>query len=272
MTHGMGRPSGGSPSSALGGSGSWPRARRKRPAVPTGEAMLAPPTADLLIPSVPPPGSANRTALPLAATLLILGLAYWCVDIVSPALPVVRESLGLNATAGWLGDVRLLRRPPAGEPPGRPAGRPGRTEDHGHGRRRRAGRGLDAGGDGRGRGAALASSGAPRLRGGAAGDRRVAVGAAGAPGRRCGDDRVQRLGRRRRQLRALRKRGADEPLRLAGCFLVQLLPWFGDAGGGALGASGSGAQTVRWMPRSTSQCSRRQAGPQRCSVRWPRIS
>jgi MFS family permease len=66
------------------------------------EAMLAPPTADLLIPSVPPPGSANRTALPLAATLLILGLAYWCVDIVSPALPVVRESLGLNATAAGL--------------------------------------------------------------------------------------------------------------------------------------------------------------------------
>ena len=65
------------------------------------EAMLAPPTADLLIPSVPT-GSANRTALPLAATLLILGLAYWCVDIVSPALPVVRESLGLNATAAGL--------------------------------------------------------------------------------------------------------------------------------------------------------------------------
>ncbi|HYO30003.1 MAG TPA: MFS transporter, partial [Thermomicrobiales bacterium] len=48
------------------------------------------------------PVAANRTALPLAATLLILGFAYWCVDIVSPTLPAIRESLRLNATGAGL--------------------------------------------------------------------------------------------------------------------------------------------------------------------------
>ena len=47
----------------------------------------------------PPRGDPERTALPLVATLLILGLAYWCVDIVSPALPAIRASLDLSATA-----------------------------------------------------------------------------------------------------------------------------------------------------------------------------
>jgi len=48
------------------------------------------------------PATTSRTALPLVATLLILGLAFWCVDIVSPTLPLIRESLGLNATAAGL--------------------------------------------------------------------------------------------------------------------------------------------------------------------------
>src|SRR5689334_7351050 len=37
-------------------------------------------------------------ALPLALTLAILALTYWCVDTVSPALPVMRDDLGLTAT------------------------------------------------------------------------------------------------------------------------------------------------------------------------------
>lgn len=45
---------------------------------------------------------AARPALPLAAALIILGLAYWSVDIVSPALPVIRVSLDLNATIAGL--------------------------------------------------------------------------------------------------------------------------------------------------------------------------
>ena len=65
------------------------------------EAMSAEPVA---VPAAPPPrlGTTTRTALPLAATLLILGLAYWCVDTVSPALPAVRASLGLTATSAGL--------------------------------------------------------------------------------------------------------------------------------------------------------------------------
>jgi MFS family permease len=41
-------------------------------------------------------------ALSLPVTLLVLGLAYWCVDTTSPALPVIRDSLALSATGAGL--------------------------------------------------------------------------------------------------------------------------------------------------------------------------
>jgi len=45
---------------------------------------------------------APPAALPLWISLAILFFAYWCVDIVSPALPVIQESLGLSATGAGL--------------------------------------------------------------------------------------------------------------------------------------------------------------------------
>ena len=41
-------------------------------------------------------------ALPLRISLAILFFSYWCVDIVSPALPAIRESLALSATGAGL--------------------------------------------------------------------------------------------------------------------------------------------------------------------------
>lgn len=57
-------------------------------------------------------------ALPLSASLVVLFFAYWCVDIVSPAIPTIRESLALSATgAGLIFSVffggRLLTNLPA---------------------------------------------------------------------------------------------------------------------------------------------------------------
>jgi MFS family permease len=40
--------------------------------------------------------------LPFAVSLLVLFFAYWCVDIVSPALPTIKESLSLSATGAGL--------------------------------------------------------------------------------------------------------------------------------------------------------------------------
>jgi MFS family permease len=45
---------------------------------------------------------ATAAALPLWISLAILFFAYWCVDIVSPALPAIQESLGLSATGAGL--------------------------------------------------------------------------------------------------------------------------------------------------------------------------
>src|SRR5215212_5297533 len=42
------------------------------------------------------------SALPQRISLVILLFAYWCVDIVSPALPDIQESLGLSATGAGL--------------------------------------------------------------------------------------------------------------------------------------------------------------------------
>lgn len=41
-------------------------------------------------------------ALPLAVAVLTLFFAYWCVDFVSPAVPTIRDSLGLSATSAGL--------------------------------------------------------------------------------------------------------------------------------------------------------------------------
>jgi MFS family permease len=41
-------------------------------------------------------------ALSLPAALIILGLAYWCVDTTSPALPVIRDDLAISATGAGL--------------------------------------------------------------------------------------------------------------------------------------------------------------------------
>src|SRR6185295_10863346 len=45
---------------------------------------------------------ARVAALPLPISLLVLCFAYWCVDIVSPALPTIQESLALSATGAGL--------------------------------------------------------------------------------------------------------------------------------------------------------------------------
>src|SRR5215217_1821232 len=45
---------------------------------------------------------APTSALPHRISLAILFFAYWCVDIVSPALPNIQESLALSATSAGL--------------------------------------------------------------------------------------------------------------------------------------------------------------------------
>ena len=61
---------------------------------------------------------ASAGALPLRISLAVLFFSYWCVDIVSPALPAIQESLALSATgAGLVFSVffagRLLTNLPA---------------------------------------------------------------------------------------------------------------------------------------------------------------
>jgi len=47
-------------------------------------------------------GTTTSPALPQHISLAILFFAYWCVDIVSPALPAIQESLELSATGAGL--------------------------------------------------------------------------------------------------------------------------------------------------------------------------
>ena len=49
-----------------------------------------------------PSASRPRLALPLPLALVTLALTYWCVDIVSPALPAVQRSLALSGTGAGL--------------------------------------------------------------------------------------------------------------------------------------------------------------------------
>lgn len=44
----------------------------------------------------------SASALPLPIALLILFFAYWCVDIVSPSVPTIQDSLDLSATGAGL--------------------------------------------------------------------------------------------------------------------------------------------------------------------------
>src|SRR5215210_4337454 len=44
----------------------------------------------------------DSSSLPQVISLAILLFAYWCVDIVSPALPAIQESLALSATGAGL--------------------------------------------------------------------------------------------------------------------------------------------------------------------------
>jgi MFS family permease len=59
------------------------------------EVLTAPATG-------PAATSASAVALPLRISLVILFFTYWCVDIVSPALPAIQESLALSATGTGL--------------------------------------------------------------------------------------------------------------------------------------------------------------------------
>ena len=46
--------------------------------------------------------SSSSVALPLPIALAVLVFTYWCVDIVSPALPAIQETLALSATGAGL--------------------------------------------------------------------------------------------------------------------------------------------------------------------------
>jgi MFS family permease len=48
------------------------------------------------------PATGSPSALPQRISLAILFFAYWCVDIVSPALPAIQDSLALSATGAGL--------------------------------------------------------------------------------------------------------------------------------------------------------------------------
>ena len=52
--------------------------------------------------SVPAERQFTPASLPFAFSLAILFFAYWCVDIVSPALPAIQASLALSATSAGL--------------------------------------------------------------------------------------------------------------------------------------------------------------------------
>lgn len=63
-------------------------------AVEQGTASAVPDTRALLRP--------GDVALPLAVSIAIVFLTYWCVDIVSPALPTIQKTLALSATGAGL--------------------------------------------------------------------------------------------------------------------------------------------------------------------------
>lgn len=65
----------------------------------TAEGVPSPPVVHAA-PERPGPG--RHAALPLPLALLTLGLTYWCVDIVAPALPQIRDALALSGTGAGL--------------------------------------------------------------------------------------------------------------------------------------------------------------------------
>ena len=63
-------------------------------AVEQGSVVAAPGTSALT--------SKSDAALPLAVSIAIVFFTYWCVDIVSPALPTIQKTLALSATGAGL--------------------------------------------------------------------------------------------------------------------------------------------------------------------------
>ncbi len=64
--------------------------------------VTEPSNRDLPAPPSPPPSPVPPVALPLGVAMLTLVLTYWCVDIVSPALPDIQRSLALSGTGAGL--------------------------------------------------------------------------------------------------------------------------------------------------------------------------
>ncbi|MCC6313717.1 MAG: MFS transporter [Thermomicrobiales bacterium] len=70
--------------------------------MPTAHATRAEPTATEDAGPARHLAPHPATALPLTAALIVLALSYWTVDIVSPALPAISDSLGVSATGAGL--------------------------------------------------------------------------------------------------------------------------------------------------------------------------
>ena len=69
----------------------------------TDSAVPVPAEGALEDGAVLPPGMRRPAPmLPLPLTLIVLGLTYWCVDIVSPALPVIQADLQLSGAGAGL--------------------------------------------------------------------------------------------------------------------------------------------------------------------------
>ena len=161
------------------------------------------------------------SALPLRISLAILLFAYWCVDIVSPALPAIQESLALSATGAGLVFSVFFAGTTDHQSSRRVARRASRTQMD-RGRRRLAALLL---------GSALAASAtsqATLLP--ARGIQGVGVALLATAGllsvlarssrRRCGDDGLQPLHGRRRQCRASHRGLPDGRAWLAGGVLA----------------------------------------------------
>jgi ACDE family multidrug resistance protein len=81
----------------------WRRYRVESPLAGSRTAEVAAGPADTETKDDVTPGASRHGAtLPLRVSLAVLLLAYWCVDIVSPALPAIQDSLALSATGAGL--------------------------------------------------------------------------------------------------------------------------------------------------------------------------
>ncbi|MDQ3412060.1 MAG: MFS transporter [Chloroflexota bacterium] len=94
--------------------------QRERSGPGTGDGRIASGAAGDVVDTTTERSTKRRRApmLPMPLTLAVLGLTYWCVDIASPALPVIQSDLGLSgAGTGLLMSIfffgRLLTNVPA---------------------------------------------------------------------------------------------------------------------------------------------------------------